>query len=189
LEVIAEYHSSGSNHANKFNLKLFTPQMSRSYTPIQTFESKQLSIDLLDRPEDFYMHNRRYSASVIMQVIYGRRIPQCTNSATLLTEGDCEDIRKIYSVIARFSYVRRPGTFVVDTFPELASFWPYDLFSSWRKEGEEMHRLDAEIYTGFWNQMKKQIEEGTATHSWGKGFVQSDYSKHGIDELGAIYAA
>ena len=51
--------------------------MSKSYTPTQTFEAKQLSVDLLDSPEDFYMHNRRYSASVIMQIIYGRRIPTC----------------------------------------------------------------------------------------------------------------
>ena len=35
-------------------------------------------VDLLDRSEDFYMHNRRYSASVIMQVVYGHRIPECT---------------------------------------------------------------------------------------------------------------
>lgn len=51
--------------------------MSKSYSPIQTFEGKQLSVDLLERPEDFYMHNRRYSASVIMQVVYGHRIPDC----------------------------------------------------------------------------------------------------------------
>lgn len=37
--------------------------------------------------------------------------------------------------------------------------------------------------------MEKEIREGTAPHSWGKGFVQSDYTKHGIDRLGAIYAA
>lgn len=37
--------------------------------------------------------------------------------------------------------------------------------------------------------MRKEIEDGTAPHSWGKGFVQSDYGKHGIDELAAIYAA
>jgi len=51
--------------------------MSRSYSPIQTFEAKQLSVDLLDHPEDFYMHNRRYSASVIMNVVYGHRIEKC----------------------------------------------------------------------------------------------------------------
>jgi hypothetical protein len=59
--------------------RLLTPQMSRSYTPTQMFEARQLSVDLLENPQDFYMHNRRYSASVIMQIIYGRRIPQCTS--------------------------------------------------------------------------------------------------------------
>jgi hypothetical protein len=65
----------------------------------------------------------------------------------------------------------------------------YNLISSWRKEGNEIHQLDAAIYRAFWERMKKEVEEGTAPHSWGKGFVQSDYEKLGIDELGAIYAA
>ena len=52
--------------------------MSKSYSPIQTYEAKRLSMDLLDRPQDFYMHNRRYSASVIMTLVYGRPIPSCT---------------------------------------------------------------------------------------------------------------
>ena len=51
--------------------------MSRSYSLIQEYEGKQLTVDLLDKPEDFYMRNRRYSASVIMQVVYGHRIPEC----------------------------------------------------------------------------------------------------------------
>jgi hypothetical protein len=106
-----------------------------------------------------------------------------------LTLGDCDDIRKIYGVVARFSATRRPGTYLVDTFPELANFPMYDWFSSWRKDGAEIHRLDAEIYRDYWNQMKTEVENNTAAHSWGKGFVQSDYQKHGIDELGAIYAA
>src|SRR5579862_817830 len=56
--------------------------MSRSYLPIQHFEAKQLSVNLLDDPENFIMHNRRYSSSVIMQLVYGRRVPQCTCSRT-----------------------------------------------------------------------------------------------------------
>jgi hypothetical protein len=31
--------------------------------------------------------------------------------------------------------------------------------------------------------MKKEVEDGTAPHSWGKEFVQSNYSKYGIDEM------
>jgi hypothetical protein len=51
--------------------------MARSYAPIQIYEAKQTSVNLLDTPEDFYMHNRRYSASTILNITYGRRIPQC----------------------------------------------------------------------------------------------------------------
>jgi len=65
----------------------------------------------------------------------------------------------------------------------------YAKISGWRKVANEIHKLDAAVFTHFWNKMRKEIEDGTAPHSWGKGFIQSDYSKHGIDELAAIYAA
>jgi len=52
--------------------------MALKYVPIQTFEAKQLSVDLLDDPDNFYMHNRRYAMSVILQFVYGRRVPVCT---------------------------------------------------------------------------------------------------------------
>lgn len=66
--------------------------MSKSYIPIQHYEAKQLSVNLLDNPTDFYMHNRRYSASVIMQVTYGRRIPVC-NFPTCPSYWYCGELR------------------------------------------------------------------------------------------------
>jgi len=35
----------------------------------------------------------------------------------------------------------------------------------------------------FGTKMRKEIEDDTAPHGWGKSFVQLDYTKHGIDEL------
>lgn len=182
--------------------------MSKSYLPIQHFEAKQLSVNLLDSPEDFYMHNRRYSSSVIMQIIYGRRIPQCTcplhpNSLpstsdplelyssfiVFLQIGDCEDIRRIYGVLARFSSFRRPGTFLVETFPSLANSRIFNYLSNWREIGKQIQKKDEEVYGTFWNDLKRQIQDGTAPHSWGKAFVLSNYKKQGMDELGAIYTA
>lgn len=34
------------------------------YQPVQDYESKQMMVELIDSPELFYEHNRRYSASV-----------------------------------------------------------------------------------------------------------------------------
>jgi len=165
--------------------------MSKSYSPIQIYEGKQFAVDLLNRPKDFYMHNRRYAASVIMQVTYGHRIPVCNSYDLALTntKGDCEEIRQIYGVLTRFATFRRPGAYLIDVVPELENYDLYNRISGWRKVANEIHKQDTAVFTHFWNKMRKEIEDGTAPYSWGKIFVQSDYKKHGIDELYAIYAA
>src|SRR5271163_2368861 len=103
--------------------------------------------------------------------------------------GDYEDIRKIYGVLERFTSFRRPGTYLVETFPFLANWKLFNYFSDWQAVGREIQRKDEEVYSSFWNGLKKQLQDGTAPHSWGKAFLLSDYESHGIDELGAIYAA
>lgn len=57
--------------------KLLTPKMSNTFMPSQLFESKQLVFDLLTdnkNLEDFYMHVRRYTTSVVLTSTYGRRV-------------------------------------------------------------------------------------------------------------------
>ena len=117
------------------------------------------------------------------------RIVSHLSPAIEVTKGDSEDVRRIYGVLARFGTYRQPGSFLVDQFPALADNPLFDLISNWRKYGATVHKADAEVYSYYWNKMKKEVEAGTAQHSWGKGFVQSNYEKHGIDELGAAYAA
>lgn len=102
--------------------------------------------------------------------------------------GDCQDVRDIFSVIGRVASYRRPGSSLVDMFPALARFPLYEFITSWKIKGQEMCDLDAAVWSRFWYQMKRQVQEGTAPHSWGKEFMRSNYEKYGIDEMGAIYA-
>jgi cytochrome P450 len=39
----------------------------------------------------------------------------------------------------------------------------------------------------FWNTMCEEVNGGAAPHSFGKGFVQSDFRSKGLDELQAAY--
>lgn len=58
--------------------RLLTPTMSNAFRPTQEFEAKQLVYDIMTDNSDqhkFYMHARRYTASVMMTSTYGRRIP------------------------------------------------------------------------------------------------------------------
>ena len=97
-------------------------------------------------------------------------------------------MRDIFRVIGRVASYRRPGSSLVDMFPALANIPLYDYITSWRAKAQKMADLDAEVWSRFWYGMKRQVENGTAPHSWGKEFMRSNYEKYGIDELGAIYA-
>lgn len=58
--------------------KLLTPKVSDTFKPSQDFEAKKLIHDLYSDnkgEENFYMHVRRYTTSVVMTSTYGRRIP------------------------------------------------------------------------------------------------------------------
>ncbi|KAH7122651.1 cytochrome P450, partial [Dendryphion nanum] len=146
------------------------------YSVIQMFEAKQLSVDLLDKPEDFYMHNRRYAASVIMQVTYGWRIPQW----------NCSEITRIFEVLGRFVQCRKPGQWLVDVFPSLAKSQIFNLFSNWKRIGRAFHAADDETWMGFWNEMKEKVEQGIAPHCFGK-ILQNNYEKQGLSESQAAW--
>jgi hypothetical protein len=106
-----------------------------------------------------------------------------------LKQGDCEEVRQVYGVLSRFVTYRRPGSFLVDTFPILAHIPLFDIFSNWRNIGAEIFRKDSEVFLSFWNQMLNEVKGGTAPHSFGRDFVQSNYQALGLDELLAAYTA
>ncbi|EXJ53393.1 uncharacterized protein A1O5_13382 [Cladophialophora psammophila CBS 110553] len=150
--------------------RVLTQKMAEDYSVIQLYEAKQLSVDLLDNPQDFYMHNRRYSASVIMQVTYGWRIPQY-----------CPEIRRIFEVLGRFVQCRRPGQWLVDVYPSLAANPIFNYFSSWKQIGTRFHDLDEAIWMDFWQACKEKVDAGIAPHCFGK-ILQASYEKLGLTE-------
>lgn len=77
----------------KHSHSLLNLNASVKYQPVQDFESKQLLTEFLDSPKDFYLQNRRYSASVIMLITYGYRIPSWEDPL----------IKKVYDIIDNFT--------------------------------------------------------------------------------------
>lgn len=59
--------------------KQLTPTMSNAFRPSQELEGKQLLNDIMcdnNNQINFYVHIRRYTASVMMTSTYGRRVPK-----------------------------------------------------------------------------------------------------------------
>lgn len=150
--------------------------ISTSYQPIQDLESKQLMFDLMQDPEHFYDHNRRYSASVILTVAYGQRMADWNNPL----------VKQIYSVVNNLQQFSAPGAFLVDTFPTIRHF-PQWLFGNWRKFGEKCFAHDSVVYLKLWGDLKKAVDEGKANPCFAKDFYLSNPEKVGIDSLQAAY--
>jgi len=112
---------------------------------------------------------------------------QLTGACTL--PGNCQDVKEIFEVLGRFVQVRRPGEWLVDVFPQLASSKLFDMVSNWRRVGRSFYEADRQVFLKFWNRMKEDIANGTAPHCFGKEFIQSDLDKHGIDSEQAAWIA
>ncbi|SCV25117.1 related to O-methylsterigmatocystin oxidoreductase [Fusarium fujikuroi] len=150
---------------------------SLKYMSVQDFESKQVLRDLLDSPKEWYTINRRYSTSVIMLVTYGHRIPNF----------DDPMIKKIYTVLDNVTWTTALGAHAVDSFPSLAS-WPEVFFGHWRSKAKRIFEHDSKVYLELWEQLKKEVDSGTARQCFCKDFYLSDPSKHNIGDLQAAYA-
>lgn len=104
-------------------------QAESKFRPFQELEVKQLLWDYLNTPERFYRHTQRYSNSVIMSVVFGRRA----------AEDDPGLLKMLHSVEVLTSYLFGPGKNLVDPLPWLAKL-PKPL-QWWRKPGEEYFQM------------------------------------------------
>ncbi|TVY92823.1 Cytochrome P450 monooxygenase [Lachnellula willkommii] len=146
------------------------------YQPIQDYESKQMMVELLDSPAQFYQHSRRYSASVIMLVTYGYRLPSWEHPL----------MKKIYTVLDNLTEMTAPGAHAVDSFPSL-TFLPQMLLGNWRTFGKRVFDHDSKVYLDLWENLKKEVDDGTAKNCFCKSFYENDPAKQGIDDLLAAY--
>ncbi|KAF9891617.1 hypothetical protein FE257_003628 [Aspergillus nanangensis] len=160
----------------KYSHALLNNQAAVSYQPIQDFESKQLMTELLDTPDDFYQHNRRYSSSVIMYVAYGYRLPTWQHPL----------VHKIYSVLDNFTEMTAPGAHAVDSFPSLR-YLPGWMLGNWKSIAKNAFHHDSKVYMELWEDLKQRVDNGTAPDCFCKTFYLNDPKKADIDDLDAAY--
>jgi cytochrome P450 len=159
---------------------MLTQKQAESFRPIQQYESKQMAVDWLESPQDYYQHTRRYAFSLIMQVVYGRRFPKWGSK-----ESD-----DIFGVNANLSYALTPGKFIVDTFPSLENIPGFGtIFGNWRKTGERLFQQDARVLVGYYRTMKDQLANDNGYPCFARDLEENDPASHGMDEVEAAYLA
>lgn len=162
----------------KISHALLNITTSISYQPVQDFESKQLLKEILSDPANFYDYNRRYSASVIIRVTYGYRIPSWDDPL----------IQKIYSALKDFNEMTRPGGWLIETFPSL-KILPEWMVGNWRTYGTSVFKRTSKVYLGLWRDLKERVDKGIAPACFCKDFMTSNSEKQGMDEMQAAFQA
>ncbi|KAM5349194.1 hypothetical protein ACJ41O_009017 [Fusarium nematophilum] len=169
-------YSSEWRNIRKYSHQLLNMKASKAYQPIQDYESLQMMHDMMANPAEFYRHNQRYSASVIMTVTYVIRVPTFDDPIA-------EDI---YAVLDHLTEMTAPGSHAADSMPSLR-YLPQRLLGNWRAKGRRFYEHDSRVYLDMWNDLKKRVDEGSCEPCFCPDFYLSGPDKHGIDDLSAAY--
>ncbi|KAJ3489919.1 hypothetical protein NLI96_g1776 [Meripilus lineatus] len=86
------------------------PSAAKEYQPLQYKHAKQCILDILHEPEQHMGHVRRYAASVILSLVYGKKTP---------TRFSDPEVVAMNLSMKRIADCLRPGACLVDRFPFL----------------------------------------------------------------------
>jgi len=134
---------------------VLSPRASKTYTPLQDMESKQLLMNLLTT-NDFPRQFERFTASVVYSLTYGFRI---------LT-GEEWQIQTAHEVLKNFTYAGQVGAWIVDAIPVLKHLPQF--LAPWKKTAEEWYQIEANLHmTNMQDALKRD------GWNWSKDFINA----------------
>ncbi|KAJ7760656.1 cytochrome P450 [Mycena maculata] len=163
-----------------------------NYRPIQSIESSILLRDILNSngPLQYKDHIRRFVASIMFCVAYGRRIKALADDLVVRNM----KTEELSTLVSRQPFLRSlgfkssasvPGKFIVDSWPVLL-YLPR--FLQWfRWEPEKMRQLDAEQYMAAMNDVKRQLADNSAQPSMA-AYSLTKLAEFGLSDVEAAYA-
>ncbi|KIY01267.1 uncharacterized protein Z520_02819 [Fonsecaea multimorphosa CBS 102226] len=138
------------NQRKVMHSQLNGKQAETNFVPYQELESRHLVWDYLNKPEKFYLANQRFSNSVIVSVVFGRRA-RLDDKQLAIILGQMAEFGK-----ALFSPIVSPA----DLFPVLAKL-PKQL-QWWRPYGERFFQETLAVYQRELDLLKDKMAKGTA---------------------------
>ncbi|KPM39839.1 hypothetical protein AK830_g6731 [Neonectria ditissima] len=140
-------------------------QAETKFIPFEELEVRQLVWDYLHTPDQFYTANQRFSNSVIMSVIFGRR-------AQL---GD-EQLTKMLKLMAEFAELLfSPTKNICDLFTWL-NHLPKPL-QWWRPYGEDLLQRTLDIYRREVDALSERVSNGTAKPCFATALLEGTSKK------------
>ncbi|KAJ6564685.1 cytochrome P450 [Mycena capillaripes] len=173
--VFAQGTSSTWKTQRRAAATILTSQATARHLPIQRAEATQLLHDILHSPESFFTDIRRYSISVILSVLYGRRVPRY----------DAPEITRFFEVVRQWNVLVEPGAGPpVDILP-LLKFVP-ERWAKWRRDCNRVRGLQRAQYFGLLEETRKRVRQGDENGSYMEE-VLTRKNEWGMDDEMAAY--
>jgi hypothetical protein len=132
---------------------LLNATVAPQYVPYQMLENKQMLNDLLDTPDKFLEHIRRYSNALTTSMVFGWRTETYEDDA----------IKQLFDGFSEFADINMTGVAaLLDAFPLLRKL--PDALLPVQKKARQLHKVERELYLRHWLRAKKEIKEGTIKH-------------------------
>lgn len=131
---------------NTLNVKAAT-----SYVPYQELESVQLLAALLDSPELYEDHIKRYTHSQMTQIVFGYR-------TTSIDDPHLKQFFKSFEAVMMAALGTSAG--LLDLFPVLRRL--PDVCLPMKRHATRLHEAELTLYGGHWSRAKAKVEKGTS---------------------------
>uniref|UniRef100_A0A0W0GBY3 Putative cytochrome P450 n=1 Tax=Moniliophthora roreri TaxID=221103 RepID=A0A0W0GBY3_MONRR len=134
---------------------VLTPSAVQRHLAIQRAEATQLMYDFLDTPENFFDHLSRYSTSVIMSVLWGKRCPR----------HNTKEATEIYEADRIWNQLLAPGTIPpIDMFPFL-NYIP-ERWAKWKSMVKDLRERQRKTHFALLDDCAKRIVKGEGNGSY-----------------------
>ncbi|KAI9461381.1 cytochrome P450 [Boletus coccyginus] len=152
---------------------LLQSKVAVTYEPVQVQHAKNVLLDILEDPGNHRMHAKRYAASVIMSITYGKTTPTAYSDPEVVAVNRC---------LARFGQAMRPGAYLVDTYPILKYVPGY------LTQLKKWHEEELALFQGQLNLVREQMERGDAKPCFSK-FLLENQREYGVADAEIAYVA
>uniref|UniRef100_A0A0W0G6J3 Putative cytochrome P450 n=1 Tax=Moniliophthora roreri TaxID=221103 RepID=A0A0W0G6J3_MONRR len=132
---------------------LGTSKAVERYAPILKAEATQVLFDLLNAPDDFFKHIGRYSNSVIMSILFGKRCPRYESAESVA----------FFKAAEAFNHTLSPSIPPVDLLPFL-DYIP-ERWAWWKGLAKQVRQMQRRLYFGLLDECEARMNMGEETGS------------------------
>ncbi|KAK9783103.1 putative Cytochrome P450 [Seiridium cardinale] len=145
--------------------------------PLQEAEATQTMLQLVQDPQGYYDHIRRYTTAVILASVYGQRGARF----------DSPNVQALYHAQDQFTALLEQGaTPPVDEYPFLKML--PDFLASWKRWAKAVREEQSSLYLRLLRETRKRLEAGKGGDCFLRSMLQ-DQEKNDMDDEHIAYLA